>query len=123
MFRTRSSVWDAVATLCVLLLAVLLILVPLLSSREGDILQISSPSGTVFYKLSEDREIALCENGISLTVRIENGSACVSHSDCPDGICCASGWISRSGESILCAPAGVTLTVKGGADDVDFVAG
>ena len=123
MFRTRFSFCDALAALGVLLVAVSLILVPVLFAQDGDLLQISAPSGTASYDLSEDREIELCENGIVLVIRIEDGAAFVSHSDCPDGICRASGRISRSGESILCAPAGVRVTVKGGADDVDFVAG
>ena len=123
MFRTRSSVWDIVAVVGVLLAAVLLFLIPVLAMQEGRTLQVTTANGTYQYDLSESREIDLHENGISMTVVIENGEAYVRHSDCPDGVCLASGRISRSGESILCAPAGVTLTVKGGGGDVDFVAG
>ena len=123
MFRTRGCAWDIVAVVSVLLAALLLLLIPVLAMQEGHFLQIVTERETYRYKLSEDRVIELYENGISLTVVIENGVAYVQHSDCPDGVCLASGSISRSGESILCAPAGVTLTVKGGGSDVDFVAG
>jgi hypothetical protein len=123
MFRTHSCGWDIVAIVSVLLVAVLLLLVPVFAMQEGQFLQIVTERDTYRYELSEDRVIELHENGISLTVVIENGAAYVRHSDCPDGVCLASGSISRSGESILCAPAGVTLTVKGGGGDVDFVAG
>ena len=123
MFQTRVSVWDAIAVACVVLAAVLLIACPLLFAAEGEFLQITSSRGVETYRLSEDREITLQEGEILLVIVIEDGEAYVRHSTCPDGICCASGRISESGESILCAPAGVTLSVKGGADDVDFVAG
>ena len=123
MFRTRSSARDIVAIVGVLLTAVLLFLIPVLGLQEGRVLQITTAEGTYQYDLSENREIELHENGISLVVVIEDGEAFVRHSDCPDGVCRASGRISGSGESILCAPARVTLTVKGGGDDVDYVAG
>ena len=123
MFRTRASLFDAMAVAVVLLIAVLLFLIPFFGLREGRTLLVTTARGTTEYDLSKDRQIELHENGIALTVVIEDGKAFVQHSDCPDGVCMASGRIARSGESILCAPAGVTLTVKGGGDDVDFVAG
>ena len=123
MFRTRASLWDAVAVVGVLLIAALLVLIPFFGLQEGHTLLVTTVSGAAEYDLSENCQIELHENGIALTVVIEGGEAFVRHSDCPDGVCMASGRISRSGESILCAPAGVTLTVKGGGGDVDFVAG
>ncbi len=123
MLRTKVSFWDGVAIAAVLLLSVLLIVLPILWSGEGEYLEISTPEGSQEYSLREDRELRLHSRGIELCVRIENGSAYVSTSDCPDGVCVASGRISRSGETVICAPAGVRLQVKGGGADVDFVAG
>ena len=123
MFRTRGCGWDVVAVASVLLAALFLLLIPVLAMQEGQTLQVTTSQETYRYVLSEDCVIELHENGIALTVVIENGEAYVRHSDCSDDVCMASGRISRSGESILCAPAGVTLTVKGGGGDVDFVAG
>lgn len=123
MFRTKFSVWDAVSAAAILLAALFLALLPLLLADEGTYLEIVTPETTLTYALDENREIVLDEGGISLTVVIEDGEAYVKDSTCPDGVCRASGRISKSGESVLCAPAGVKLTVRGGADDVDFVAG
>ena len=123
MLRTRVSLWDVVAIALVLLLSVLLIVLPILWSGDGEYLEISTPEGSRDYSLREDREIVLHSMGIELCVRIESGTAYVSASDCPDGVCVASGRISRSGETVICAPAGVRLLVKGGDADVDFVAG
>ena len=123
MLRTRVSLWDVAAIALVLLLSGLLIVLPLLWSGDGAYLEISTPEGSWAYSLREDREIRLHSRGIELVVRIESGTAYVSTSDCPDGVCVASGRISRSGETVICAPAGVRLLVKGGDADVDFVAG
>lgn len=123
MIRTKFSLWDAAVMAAVLIAALLLLLLPLWLRNDGEILVVTTPEGSASYSLSEDREILVISNGITLTVVIEDGEAYVSHSDCPDGICRASGRISKGGETILCAPAGVTLSVKGGGDGVDFVAG
>ena len=123
MIRTKFSPWDTVAMALVLALALALLLVPLFLGQRGEILVITTPDGSSSYALSYDREISLESNGITLTIVIEDGAAYVRYSDCPDGICRMGGRISKSGETILCAPAGVTLLVRGGGNGVDFVAG
>lgn len=123
MFRTRVTIRDGVAVVAVLLAACLLLFAPWQSRVDGAFLVLTTPEGTMEYSLSSDRELTLTSQGVTLTVVIENGSAYVRTSDCPDGVCRAGGRISKSGETILCAPAGVRLLVKGGASDVDHVAG
>ena len=123
MVRTKFSPWDAVVAGAVLVAALALLLFPAFLRREGETLVITTPEGSHTYVLSEDRKIEITSGDIHLTVVIEDGSVYVEHSNCPDGICRASGRISKGGETILCAPAGVTLSVKGGGDGVDFVAG
>lgn len=123
MIRTKFSPWDAVVAGMVLIAALALLLVPPLLRREGEWLVVTTPDGSDTYALSEDRRFEITSGGITLTVVIEDGAAYVAHSSCPDGICQSSGRISQSGQTILCAPAGVTLSVKGGGDGVDFIAG
>ena len=123
MPRTKLSISDFGCLLAVLLLALLLFWSPWQGTEKGELLLISTPDGQLEYALSRDRTVTLSSRGIELVIVIENGAAHVRESDCPDGVCRASTPISRSGETILCAPAGVRLTVKGGAADVDFVAG
>ena len=123
MFRTKPSFGDLIAAVAVLLIAVLLIWHPWQGRADGEILVIVTPDETIEYTLSENRTIELESRGIHLCIEIADGKAFVRESDCPDGVCVASASISRTGETILCAPAGVSLTVKGGDGDVDFVAG
>ncbi len=123
MFRTKFGFGDVIAAVVVLLVAVLLIWHPWQRSDEGKTVVIVTPEETFEYALSENRKIQIESRGVHLYIEIADGKAFVYESDCPDGVCAASAPISKTGETILCAPAGVTLTVKGGDGDVDFVAG
>ena len=123
MFHRKLTKSDVVAVTIVLALALTMLLTPFLFRSEASVLLVSTPNGNYAYTLSQDRQISISSNGYDLTVVIENGEAYVLESTCHDGVCRASKPISKGGESILCAPAGVRLSVKGGSADVDFVAG
>ena len=56
------------------------------------------------------------KNG-TLTLCFDGEGVSVLHSDCPDGVCVRTGRISRLGESIVCAPLGICVTVEGGGLD------
>ena len=125
MFRTRIGAADGLVLLTVALLAALLFALPWLR-EDGASLIVSTPDGSEVYPLAEDRLIPLSANGVSLTVEIAGSRARVKQSNCPDGVCVASGWIERPGQSVVCAPAGVRLLIAGeekGGSEVDFVAG
>ena len=122
MFQTKPTWRDLLAAGAVLLLACALFCVPL-TAKTGAYVEITTPDGVQVYSLSEARELTFSSNGVTLTVVIGNGEVFVKESDCPDGVCVAGGRISKSGETVLCAPAKILLTVKGGDGNVDFVAG
>ncbi len=69
-------------------------------------------------ELGEDRELAL-EDGT--TVVVNQGRVCVVHSTCPDGLCEATGWISKAGEVILCVPNRISLQIS--EEGVDALVG
>lgn len=123
MFRTKLTLADVLTVMLVALAAVLVIVLPLFSATQGQALVITTPEGETVYALSETQTVMLTSNGITLEVVIADGGAYVAHSECPDGVCVASGRISHDGETILCAPARVMLKVRGGENGVDFVAG
>lgn len=60
-------------------------------------------------------------NGIDLLIEIDNGRARVRESSCPDQVCVHSGWLSRSGQTAACVPAGVCVQILGGEPAVDGV--
>lgn len=109
---------DVLAVLFVFSLAILLML--FLPSTNGSVVKITTNDNVYTYSLYEDRIIELSENGIKLTVVIENGCVYVSDSECRDGICKAHGKIKDKG-CIVCLPAGVVIETDGG--EVDAVAG
>ena len=87
--------------------------------------------GTVIgtYPLSVDREVEIItgENGEERNLLvIKDGKATVSTATCPDGICAAHKPISREGESIVCLPHKVVITVitviGGGGNEPDIIA-
>ena len=123
MFRTRISFFDILAVLSVLLLSLALLWAPWMRREDGAFLVVSTREDTAQYALSENREIVLESNGHRLLVVIEDGAAFVRESDCADGVCVLSGRISRVGETVICAPAGIRLLIGGGDSDVDHVAG
>ncbi len=84
--------------------------------------------GKVFgtYALSVDRtvEIRTGVDGAELNLLvIKDGKAFVETATCHDGICAAHSPISRDGESIVCLPHKVVITVKraGGEAAPDIV--
>ncbi len=123
MFRTKLSFGDAIAAVAVLLVAVLLLWHPWQKKDAGKTVVIVTPDETMEYSLSKDTAIHIESRGVHLCIEISNGKAYVSKSDCADRVCESSAPISKTGETIICAPAGVSLVVKGGDGDVDFVAG
>ena len=88
---------------------------------DGDVV-IVEVDGKKFgeYSLSVDRtvEIRTGDGGkeVNLLV-IKDGKAYVDHATCPDGICAAHRPISKQGESIVCLPHKVVITVKRSGDD------
>ena len=97
-------------------LAAALIAALLFIPKTADTVRITCDGAVYEYPLGVDRRIELEENGISMTVVIENGSVKVEKSTCRDQIC-----VHTHTGSIVCMPAHVVITVGGG--EYDYVAG
>ena len=105
---------DLIPIISVIAAAVILAFV--LMPRSADTVRISCENAVYEYPLSENRQIELCENGISLTVLISDGKVSVINSTCRDQIC-----VHTHSGNIVCMPARVVITVGDG--DYDYVAG
>lgn len=82
--------------------------------------------GTVVEILPLDRSATLTletADGKTNTVVVENGRVCVLDADCTDRICVRRGWAQYEGESIVCLPHKMVVTLRGGESYVDAVAG
>ena len=68
--------------------------------------------------LNEDRSLVL-GGGVHTNTRvIEGGKARVVEASCPDRICVGHGAIQYAGESIVCLPHRLVITVQGGTANV-----
>ena len=66
------------------------------------------------YLLSEDRTVSVNETNIVL---ITEGTVSMESADCPDQICVHHQRIKRSGESIICLPNKVVVSIEGGGEE------
>lgn len=72
------------------------------------------------YSLDKDQEIQV--DGGENVVVIENGKVRMQSASCPDQICVKQGEIGKKGESIICLPNEVVVSVEEGEESgVDAV--
>ena len=71
--------------------------------------------------LTREATVTVGENrGFRNVVEVSGGR--VVDADCPDRLCVRQGWIRYSGESIVCLPHKLVVTVRGSEHDLDAVA-
>ena len=112
---------DLTVILAILLVAALLVLSSFLTRREGATVTVEI-NGTLQgeYSLFENGTYVL--NGGTNTLVIENGRAYIVNSSCPDHTCENTGKVHYVGQTIVCLPNKLSVTVVGEADDgVDLV--
>ncbi len=115
---------DVILMAGILLLAAVLLWLPYRHAPAGTAEILTADSGAVQnVSLSVDAVYPITSQGITLTVCVSGGSISVSASDCRDGICINTPPISRAGQSIVCAPAGVIIRITGEGAVVDGVSG
>ena len=107
---------DLIFIAVLLVLVILAGLAFLLLRGEGDTVTVTV-DGRVYgtYPLSEDLTLDIRTGGEGEELNrliIRGGEAFVETATCPDGICAAHKPISRDGESIVCLPHKVVITVR-----------
>jgi len=123
----RPNPYDALVVLAVLALAALCALRFWLPRADaGDALTAAvAVDGAVLDRLplAADTERVYEANGYTLQVTVSGGSVRVSESDCPTRDCVRTGAVSRPGESIVCLPARLVITLEGGEAAFDAAVG
>ena len=112
---------DIIIISAILLFSVGLLLVSLLSKKVGNTVVVEIDGKTVAtYSLNQNGEYSL--NGGTNVLVIEDGKAYLNYSNCPDHTCEKTGKIQYVGQSIICLPNKIAITIKGEAEGgVDFV--
>lgn len=110
---------DLAVLILVLALIALTVWVALLP--DGDTVEIYR-DGTLVYsgKLSQDTTVDVKGDG-SFVVRVENGEAWVSESDCEGQDCVHSSHIKSEGGTIVCLPNKIVVRVVSDSDDVEVL--
>ncbi len=60
--------------------------------------------------------------GFSNVLEVSGGRVRVAEADCPDRLCVRQGWISYDGESIVCLPHKLVVSVRAGEAALDAIA-
>ena len=109
----------------VLIAAIALVGLCLLLFTDGG----TGPGSTVFVEVDGktvasyplDRDGVFVLNGGTNTLEIKDGRARISDADCPNMQCVRQGWIGSGGQSIVCLPNRLTVTVRSSDRNVDFI--
>ena len=124
--RLKPTRYDALVVLVVLLLA------GALGARywfaptdTGALTAVVSIDGVEVERfLFDNAERSYQNNGYTVHVAVTPDGVRVDHADCPTQDCVRTGTIRRAGQSIVCLPARVVISIVGGADaPYDAVAG
>lgn len=120
MKRTAKR-YDIILIASLLSVSLLSICALLIFRKDGRSVRVEVDGKVVaVYSLSDDGEYPL--NGGTNILVIENGEAFIRTADCPDKTCVRSGRLKHTGESAVCLPNRVSVTVVGeDTDGVDLV--
>ena len=119
--KIKKYRFDVIFIAVILLISLLVFIVASLNKKEGDVAVVEI-NGTVTneYSLSSDGIFPL--NGGTNVLVIEDGTAYINYSSCPDHICEKTKRIRYVGERIVCLPNRISITIQGNTQDgVDLV--
>lgn len=112
----KPNFWDVIVVLAVIALAALSAMTVWRGGTEtGTLTAVVTADGQEIDRFAPadllDAPRTYSYNGVTLTVAAEDGNGLrVSSSDCPTQDCVHTGTISRSGQSIVCLPAGSSFS-------------
>lgn len=118
---------DCIFIISVLLLSVVALVYLFVLRKEGNFVKVTVDGkeyGTYSLYENVSEEIVTGENGENLNrFVIRDGKVYMENASCPDGICVAHRAVFRDGESIVCLPNRVVVSVvTDDGDSADVVA-
>lgn len=121
LIKAKKYRLDIIVILSLVAISLLVLLSITIFREEGDVAVVEVDGVRVGeYSLLINGEFSL-NNGTNVLV-IENGTAYLNYSECPDHTCERTGKIRFVGQTIVCLPNKLTVTIKGNSQDgVDFV--
>ena len=116
---------DIALFIALVLLGGALVVPAMFFDASGDTVKIAV-AGKLFgsYPLDEDRKIEVKKGGNVNLVIIKDGYVKMESASCKNQICVHTGKIKRAGQSIVCLPNRVSVTIEGESDEgFDTVSG
>ena len=111
---------DIIFISIILAISLLTLLIFSLTKKEGAYAVVEIDGKTVVeYPLYMDGEYIL--NGGTNTLVISGGAAYMINSECPDHTCENTGKIRYVGQTIVCLPNRLSITIKGEGESVDLI--
>lgn len=110
---------------CLLIVSLTLLIFQFTSISKGDFLVVTQDGKDIGrFFLTEEKEIPILnENGEFNLLIIQENEAYIKEANCPDGLCIKQHPISRQGESLICLPHRLVVTIESlQKSDVDGVA-
>lgn len=124
----RKNINDYILIVVIILLGLGLLLVQSISSKSGNTVVIMQ-DGEILKRLSLSDEVCdgdalyIASDGGYNILEIKDGKAYIAEADCPDGLCMKQKAIGRQGESLICLPHKLVITVESEtASDIDSFA-
>ncbi len=130
--RKRPTPWDGLVALAVVALAAVLAFAVLPRGGGGNLTAVVTvDGGTVVtlplyppYTSEESQFYRLDSIPYPLVLEYKTGAIRVSEYHCPNGDCARVGWISQSGQQIVCLPNRLVVKLQGGgSQSYDVITG
>ena len=115
---------DLLIILLLLVIAALVWFVISLRANTGAWVVVSQDgTETARYELSQDLSVMIGDEQNYNQLVIKDGIADITDANCPDQLCVHQSAISKDGQSIICLPHELVISIEGGAaNDLDAVA-
>ena len=112
---------DVIVIASILLVAIALVAISHFTAANGAFVEVTVGGEVIGkYPLALDSVYTL--GGGTNVLTVKNGEAYMSYSSCPDHVCENTGRVSFVGQTIICLPNRISITVVGESDGyVDFV--
>ena len=119
--KTKKYRWDILIVAIALLLSLAILLAINLTKKEGAVAVVEI-NGVVAGEYSLSRDGVYPLNGGTNTLVIENGTARLIESNCPDHTCEKTGKVQYVGQTIVCLPNRLVIRFVG-EQTIDAVVG